>query len=454
MSDSQQSNLNIQYFNEQILIKIFTFLNVMDLCIITRVSKKWKSMIQKNPDIYAIVNLSILGPNIKTLNLMKIVQSDKNIKKLYLPFNANSSDTCYLLMSIPKTLEFLQINNINIEFAAVFNQKIQNLRTLELQNRNKRKKNFDENEMKAIQRQCPNLTSLTINKAPINDKILCFLLKEFKNLQVLNIPNTPKLTNVTLEVISKFCVNLEELHFGGSPSNFNMEFSVEGFKHFEQAKFQLKYIKLHYCARVGDSVLQILGQKFKETLIELQIVRNCFEKCAKISDQGVQYLSQCVNLEKLNISYSRKFRDKFHLHISSSLRNLKYLCIRDCPIQEDLSVFARGCPNLEEVDLSGDSWVTSASIVGLSKHPQLKILHLGHYDHGDTNCDENLEEYPPKGMFIEGVFKNKDAFPRLHLLFLEQNCSLTYWLDVKLQKIRSGLKIRYTPAENLFSMIE
>jgi hypothetical protein len=49
----------------------------------------------------------------------------------------------------------------------------------------------------------------------------------------------------------------------------------------------------------------------------------------------------------------------------------------------------------------------------------LKILHLGHYDHGDTSCDENLEEYPPKGMFIEGLFNNKDTFPRLHLLFLE-----------------------------------
>jgi F-box/leucine-rich repeat protein 2/20 len=74
---------------------------------------------------------------------------------------------------------------------------------------------------------------------------------------------------------------------------------------------------------------------------------------------------------------------------------------------------------LEEVNLSGDSWVTSLSLVGLSKHPYLKILHLGHYDHGDTNCDENLQEYPPKGMFIEGIFKNKAAFPRLHLLFLE-----------------------------------
>ena len=44
---------------------------------------------------------------------------------------------------------------------------------------------------------------------------------------------------------------------------------------------------------------------------------------------------------------------------------------------------------------------------------------MGHYDHGDSLCDENLEEYPPKGMFIEGLFKKKEAFPKLHLIYLE-----------------------------------
>ena len=60
-------------------------------------------------------------------------------------------------MSIPKTLEFLQINNVNIEFATVFTQKIPNLMVLELINRNKRKKNLDENELKAISNCCPSI---------------------------------------------------------------------------------------------------------------------------------------------------------------------------------------------------------------------------------------------------------------------------------------------------------
>ncbi|KAL4493120.1 hypothetical protein ABPG72_003205 [Tetrahymena utriculariae] len=445
---------NIQDFKDSILRKIFTFLNVMDLCIIQGVCKKWKRMITRDPDTYSIINLSILPPTVKTLNLMKIVQNDRNIKKLYLPHLANSNDTSYLLMSIPKTLEFLQINNVNIEFATVFTQKIPNLKILELQNRNKRKKNFDENELKAISNCCSSIQSLTINKAPLTDELLQFFLPKFQNLKIINIPNTPKLTNETLQVISRNCFQITDIHLGGTPTNYNLNFSVEGFEYFNLSKFELKSVKLDYCSRVGDQVIQIFAQRYRDNLTELQIIRNCFEKCAKISDEGISYLKDCPNLQRLNITYSRKFRESIHINISKNLHQLRYLCLKECPLQEDLSVLVQGCPQLEEVNLSGDSWVTSLSLVGLSKHPYLKILHLGHYDHGDTNCDENLEEYPPKGMFIEGIFKNKNAFQKLHLLFLEQNCSLTYWLDVRLQKIRPKLTIRYTPAENLFALVE
>lgn len=85
-------------------------------------------------------------------------------------------------MSIPETLEFLQVNNINIEFAAVFTQKIPNLKVLELYNRNKRKKNLDENELKSIIACFPNIESLKMDKAPINDSTLNLFLPSFTRL--------------------------------------------------------------------------------------------------------------------------------------------------------------------------------------------------------------------------------------------------------------------------------
>jgi hypothetical protein len=55
----------------------------------------------------------------------------------------------------------------------------------------------------------------------------------------------------------------------------------------------------------------------------------------------------------------------------------------------------------------------------LAKHKALKILHIGHIAHGDTQCDLDLVEYPPKGMFVEGLFKNPNNFAALTRLYLE-----------------------------------
>ena len=52
---------------------------------------------------------------------------------------------------------------------------------------------------------------------------------------------------------------------------------------------------------------------------------------------------------------------------------------------------ATGCPNLYEVDLSGDSWVHRDAFFGLSKHPNLRILRLGHFEHSDLSCDQLLK---------------------------------------------------------------
>jgi F-box/leucine-rich repeat protein 2/20 len=61
---------------------------------------------------------------------------------------------------------------------------------------------------------------------------------------------------------------------------------------------------------------------------------------------------------------------------------------------------ATGCPNLVEIDLSGDSWVKRVAFLGLSNHPKLKILRLGHFEHADSDCDSKLKEFPPKGLYI------------------------------------------------------
>ncbi|KRX05752.1 F-box domain [Pseudocohnilembus persalinus] len=420
-----------------IIKHIFSFLNVKDLCIITQVSSYWKKIIEQK-DTFKIVNLTVLSDKVNTLNLMKFIS--KNIEKLYLPLNASKTDTTYLLMCIPKGLKFLQINNINMEFANIFfNLVFEELETLQMNNVTNRKKLFDDIEIKEFHQSLPNLKELFIDSVPLRDSTikqlfpnpfqsqnLGYEVRFTQNLKKLSLLNCPHLTNQTLSTIALNFEQLEHLELGGTPTNYNQDFSIE----------------------------ELLVEKFNTKLKEIAIIRNCFEKTAKISDEGLKYLKRTKNLERLNITYSRKFREFFHIHIAMNLKNLKYLCIRECPVQEDLGILSSGCPNLEELDMSGDSWVTSSCLLGVSKHPNLKIYHLGHFDHGDSQCDENLQEHPPKGMFLEGVFKDKSNFKKLHLIYLEQSCSLTYWIDMRLQSIRPHLTIKYTPQENLFELKE
>lgn len=272
-------------------------------------------------------------------------------------------------------------------------------------------------------------------------------------VETLTLLKCPYLTNGVFVYLVKYLNNLTRLELGGESRNYNTNFSFEGFQTLINIKSDLEIIKIEYCSRVGNKTLEILAKRFGKSLKQLEIIRNCYEKCAKINDEGIESLKYCSNLEILSINYSRKFKDKIQLHLSNFFPKLLVLNLKECPIQEDLSVLKKGCPFLEEVNFSGNSWVKSNSLMGLSKHPNIRIFHLGHFEHSENNCDGNLQEYPPKGMFIEALFKKGDAFIKLHTLYLEQECSLTYWLDVRIKKIRPKISIKYTQSENLSAKI-
>jgi len=72
--------INFQELSEKIIKRIFSFFNVVDLTRISGVCKKWKHLIEKDPDIFSNVNLAIFEGKYKTLDLIKIVQGGKNIK--------------------------------------------------------------------------------------------------------------------------------------------------------------------------------------------------------------------------------------------------------------------------------------------------------------------------------------------------------------------------------------
>jgi len=92
--------------------------------------------------------------------------------------------------------------------------------------------------------------------------------------------------------------------------------------------------------------------------------------------------------------------------LSLSLKNLEYLRFHSCPVQESLSPLVKGCPNLIELDISGDSWIKASLLQGISTHKTLQFLHLGHIEHSDMYCDKiNLTDYLDKVMDVSIILE-------------------------------------------------
>lgn len=79
--------------DDRLLCNILTFLNVVELCVLCRVSKRWQNLIEKDPLIYQNVNLEVLPSTVQVLNLLKIFSREKHVSTLHLPKNASASDT-------------------------------------------------------------------------------------------------------------------------------------------------------------------------------------------------------------------------------------------------------------------------------------------------------------------------------------------------------------------------
>ncbi|KAM3138915.1 hypothetical protein pb186bvf_008928 [Paramecium bursaria] len=67
---------------------------------------------------------------------------------------------------------------------------------------------------------------------------------------------------------------------------------------------------------------------------------------------------------------------------------------------------------------------------------------MGHFEHGDQDCDKRLNLNPPEGIFLEALFKKQQAFRAMHTIHLEHNCNLTYWLYSRISKLRPYLFIK------------
>ena len=245
--------------------------------------------------------------------------------------------------------------------------------------------------------------------------------------------------NDVLEALGK---RVSRLAVGGLPDDYNEAISLEG---VEAIQGPLSHVRFEYCTKVGDMAIKEIGCRFSGTLVEVAVIRNFYEKVAKISDESIKSLQKCKKLKTLELVHTRRFDDNLALYLSQGFEALRVLNLTHCPVHVSLEPLAEACPRLEELNLSGDSWVKRQALLGIAKHPHLLVLRLGHFEHSDFKCADAISEHPPKAFFIVGLFQRPDYFPKLTTLYLELACNLTSLIKELVQEARSGLRIEMTP---------
>lgn len=87
------------------------------------------------------------------------------------------------LLSVPSCVEYLRVTNLNIECANVFSRlTLPNVTKLDLTGRIPRRKEFDNNEIKALTNCFKNLREINLSGLPLTEEVIFAVIVRVKSL--------------------------------------------------------------------------------------------------------------------------------------------------------------------------------------------------------------------------------------------------------------------------------
>ena len=274
----------------------------------------------------------------------------------------------------------------------------------------------------ALAKACPHLRYLNLSGvAKLDNYLLQKILQGSKHINYISLLRNNKITNDVFNILRSDIQVMEGLELGGKPTEFQHNISLDGIENLCETHRSIKYIKFEYCSKIGSETIMKLATTLHDSLRHLSIIRNFNEKSARIDDEATEALATCCpNLEHLEIVYSRKFDERICRNLGNgNLLRLQVLDLSYCPIQCSMEPLIKGCPDLFELKLAGDSFIRKLVLLSIAKLPELKIFHLGHFDHSDVECkkvipqDPVFKSYSTKGIVVAKTFEDPANYPKL-----------------------------------------
>uniref|UniRef100_A0A8B9E670 F-box/LRR-repeat protein 2 n=1 Tax=Anser cygnoides TaxID=8845 RepID=A0A8B9E670_ANSCY len=341
---------------KELLLRIFSFLDIVTLCRCAQVSKAWNV-------------LALDGSNWQRIDLFNF-QTDIEGRVV-----ENISKRCGGFLRQLSLRGCLGVGDSSLKTFA------QNCRNIELLNLNGCTKITD-STCYSLSRFCSKLKHLDLTSCvAITNSSLKGLSEGCRNLEHLNLSWCDQITKDGIEALVKGCSGLKALFLRGCT-----QLEDEALKHIQNHCHELAILNLQSCTQISDEGIV----KICRGCHRLQSL--CVSGCSNLTDASltalglncprlntlIQLSIHCPKLQALSLSHCELITDDGILHLSNSTcghERLQVLELDNCLLITDVTLeHLENCHNLERIELYDCQQVTRAGIKRIRAHlPHVKV---------------------------------------------------------------------------------
>lgn len=331
---------------KELILKIFSFLDIVSLCRCAQVSKYWNK-------------LALDGDNWQSVSLFdfRFAVQGQVVENL----SARCGD--YL-----KRLTLRGCRSVSDSSMQIFSKNCRNLEEINLDDC----KQLTDETCKSLASNCPKLAHLNIASCDVTDKSLEAIGAGCKNLKHINISNCNKIRPAGIESLAKNCTNLVTF-ICVACSELTM--NDDSLRLLSSNCHKLKMINLNGCSAITDVGVKSLADNCH------QLVYCCLSKCFAITDQALISLGQgCQQLKTLGLIGCQLLTDHGFQALTKDCKLLENLDLEDCVLITDQTLFylTNNCLNLKRLALSHCDNITDDGIryIGTSQKCSESIQYL------------------------------------------------------------------------------
>jgi len=397
---------------DELLLEIFSNLSIEDLALsVQHVNKHWKDVTQDDSlwknQVFSpeykmtdkeiarhLVNMPPLkafcparGTNTKNI-ISTMCKYCRDIRRLEFMWTHKLSNS--RLQNIVKKYPHLEILHIPLPkqsdqlHCAILVGQLQNLTTL-----NFTEKYVDEvadGILKTIAEGCPALLHLDLGYTKFQDHDVQYLLKR-RGKQLLFFSVRRYISSVSHRLLTDCCGNLQNLWYENDNHDFPSTYT----------QFLTKLSKLHSLKLSYFDIPNIFKKQALSKLIKLDLLQCDVDETAvtgilmncpnlrslslegnSITDDGLQHIGNCKNLEHLSILYSISLTDKGMDYVGAGCPRLKHVNIGHCLqlTNKSIEYVCKGCQILKYLSIPSLPEMTDAVLDNILKCRELEVLSI------------------------------------------------------------------------------